>query len=362
MISKKLKTLREDVFRYTLNDVEKKTGIGSSSLSDFENNKREPSISQLTSLANLYNISISHFFENSDSAFNDIVLWREEPKNDTLKAELESNFKKLCRQYKNLEIWTKSPSETNLQKLFFETFPSNENDVRFQAKNIHKQLDLGSYPGESLLRILEEKYFIKIFSLNLEYPVSAACYHSKELGSAVMLNINSSAYRRNYDLAHELFHLLTWNFIHNREKSIMEDYANCFASELLMPEFSILESVKEFSKETGNLTYDDINSISRRFAVSIDAMMWRIAYIYKLKEKIDIKQTIQEIKNYTASYLPECLKDKFPLRYKDLAYEALKLGEISTKQCANYLEITVSELMKLDLRGDDDYKINIGTV
>ena len=49
----------------TLAQVEERTGIGKSSLSEFENGKREPSLSQLQSLAAAYRRSVAFFLAHS---------------------------------------------------------------------------------------------------------------------------------------------------------------------------------------------------------------------------------------------------------------------------------------------------------
>ena len=59
-IGARLKIAREAV-GYTLDRVENESGIGASSISDFENEKREPKFSQLSKLAEIYKRSIDFF-------------------------------------------------------------------------------------------------------------------------------------------------------------------------------------------------------------------------------------------------------------------------------------------------------------
>jgi len=47
----------------TLQEVSERTGIAVSSLSEFENGKREPSLSQLQKLASVYEKPLPFFFE-----------------------------------------------------------------------------------------------------------------------------------------------------------------------------------------------------------------------------------------------------------------------------------------------------------
>ena len=51
--------------------------VGVSSLSDFENGKRAPSLDQLSALAAAYDQPLTFFFE--DSPTKEVVLWRQRP-------------------------------------------------------------------------------------------------------------------------------------------------------------------------------------------------------------------------------------------------------------------------------------------
>ncbi|HEY0462625.1 MAG TPA: ImmA/IrrE family metallo-endopeptidase [Polyangiaceae bacterium] len=61
--------------------------------------------------------------------------------------------------------------------------------------------------------MLEEQCGVKVFHLDFEPRGTAASSHSAGFGNAVLLNKKNPKWRRNFDLAHELFHLLTWNFV-----------------------------------------------------------------------------------------------------------------------------------------------------
>ena len=60
-IGKRLKKARKDI-GYTLKKVASESDIGESSLSDFENSKREPKFYQLSKLAEIYRKPVEFFF------------------------------------------------------------------------------------------------------------------------------------------------------------------------------------------------------------------------------------------------------------------------------------------------------------
>ena len=79
-IGRRLKTAREGI-GYTLEKAEKESGIGTSSLSEFENEKREPRFSQLSKLAEIYRKSIE-FFLTDQPITTEVMLWRAKPDNE----------------------------------------------------------------------------------------------------------------------------------------------------------------------------------------------------------------------------------------------------------------------------------------
>ena len=98
----------------------------------------------------------------------------------------------------------------------------------------------------------------------------------------------------NYDIAHELYHLLTWEVVdpgtEPGPESLDEKYANLFASVLLLPGESVTD---EFQRRvhSGGLSFADIVAMAREFGVSVDALLWRLGYL-KLVEKASVQQVL----------------------------------------------------------------------
>lgn len=103
-IGARLRFARETI-GYTLEKAEKESGIGASSLSEFENEKREPKFSQLSRLAEVYKRAIDFFLTDKPLA-DPVMLWRGGPNNQEEMKEMESEFRRLCQQYHKLELCT----------------------------------------------------------------------------------------------------------------------------------------------------------------------------------------------------------------------------------------------------------------
>lgn len=192
----------------SLDSVEEETGIEASAISEFENGKREPRFSQLKTLADAYQRPISFFLEEGEPAPK-VVLWRKlaSPKAE----EIQMRFLSLVEQYHNLETWCDDHEPFELPSASGMVGSFSWDDAEELANKVRHVLGLGERPGQTLLRVLEEVCKIKVFHLHFEPTGSAACTLNSKYGAAILLNRSHVRWRRNFDLAHELFHLLTWN-------------------------------------------------------------------------------------------------------------------------------------------------------
>ena len=340
-VGERLKYARKRL-NITETQVSERTGIGVSSLSEFENGKREPKLSHLHRLAQLYNRQLSFFLEEGPVP-QEMVLWRKQPEENAEKVE--RGFLKLCEQYRNLEMWCGETIEPRLPSPMVSAANLGYNDAESLARDVRKQLGLGDRPGIDLLRALEEECGVKVFHLAFEPKGVAASTKSPSFGFAVLLNSKHVRWRRNFDLAHELFHLLTWDVFHSEESESSgpnereEKLADVFAANLLMP----AEALRAAVNRRGPLTYEALFGIAREFDVSVEALAYRIGDLYGMeREKRDqIINTTREM----AHLLEDRRKDntnapELPERYRALAIRALQRGEIALGRFAEYMDIS----------------------
>ncbi|MGX1723831.1 Fic family protein, partial [Bacillus haynesii] len=99
--------------------------------------------------------------------------------------------------------------------------------------------------------------------------------------AAVLININRPFRRQRFTCAHELCHHLK---DYDREeiicpkgsKSSIEQYANSFASNILMPRKYFIEEANKISNEEGYLDPKDAFKLCIIFGTSYQAVMWRL--------------------------------------------------------------------------------------
>jgi len=348
---------------YTQKRVEEQTGIGNTSLSDYENNKREPRFSELSLLAELYKRSID-FFLTDTLPTEPIMLWRDGPNSIEELKETEAEFRRLCQQYHKLELCT-----AEARKAVFPQ-PDVASPEQFSwpqaesfARKIHNYLCLGDIPSTSLKKILEERYYVKIF--HLEFTGSAVSTVSDEFGPAILLNNKNASWRRNYDLAHELFHLLTWDMfrVESKEPSENEEQlADSFASKLLMPEESLQQRIAAMIDKHEGVRLEQLDDLAREFGVSLDAMIYRISTLFKIKKK-DTEQYLAAAKQLSKLHKPR-ESDKpetLPERYCSLAIRALRDGRLSLIKFAKYMLMSYKQAQEYLTEDEDftDEKISI---
>ena len=344
-IGAKLKFAREAI-GYKQEKVFELTGIGKSSLSEYENNKREPKFSELSKLAELYKRSIE-FFLTDKVVLENIMLWRRNPNAEDKKVT-EATFRQLCQQYRRLEIIMNEIKDAELPYINGRTESFGFPQADQLAETVRNTFQLGDIPSASLKQTLEEKYCVKIF--HLSFTGGAISTISEEFGPATLLNKDSKLWVRNFDLAHELFHLLTWRiFNHNdiehvEPSNFEEQLANAFASKLLLPTDPVKKRIENAITNDRRIRTETLDEIAREFGVSLEALMWRLVSLYD-KNPADIEKWIEQTKN-----TPSCrvkrdsdLPDELPERYCSLAIRALREGRLSLIKFAKYIRISYKQ-------------------
>lgn len=356
-ISNRLKLARENC-GLKLSDVQAQTGIDDSCLSSYENGNSEPKFAQLAKLAELYRLPLSFFFEETPLE-SQVVLWRNQPENN---AEIQAEFLQLCRQYRQLEQWAEESSTNQLPDLdnFGNYFGYSEAEEL--ANSARKLMGLGDQPGQQLFGVLEEVYGVKIFHLNLGALGTAACAKSPILGDAILLNSECCRWRRNHDLAHELFHLLTWNrFDHSsgvcHPDSNEDKLATCFAGNLLLPLQTVKQAIQKHRAQTDSIPLSKLDSVARQFDVSLESLLWRMHFLYNWEEE-QTKGYINEAKEYITHTKREDTPrpPKYPERYRALAIRVFRNGDISLGRFAKLMKIGRREA-ETYLNRDVDHEI-----
>jgi len=347
-LGERLKYARERA-GLTLEQVHKRVGVGVSSLSEFENGKREPRMSQLQALAATYRRSLA-FLMGEEPMPQEVVLWRKQPKSPAAE-EIEARFLQLCGHYHNLETWCRDSKPCRLPETSADADSFGYPAAEAHAHEVRRLLQLGDHPADCLLRVLEEVCGVKVFHMAFEPTGVAACAVSTTFGGAILLNSGNVRWRRNFDLAHELFHILTWKTFPkagNRVEAgeMEEKYATCFARNLLMPTEVLRDSVGRAVRDH-KMRLASFFDLAREYDVSVEALIWHITIEYRLDERT--AKRLQEQCEAAKAFFEERRSDtpcERPERFRALALKTLRMGEISIGRFAEYMGISRAEALR----------------
>jgi Zn-dependent peptidase ImmA (M78 family)/DNA-binding XRE family transcriptional regulator len=347
----------------TLSEAANRLGFNNyQTLSAIEKGSRNITAHELSAMASLYGRSLDYFFE-SDISAEPLPLWRKV--GATPIKSFERRFLIFLENYSKLEIlfglkrrWKAIQKSYAKADYAAEGFKLTEQ----LAVEISNMLGFGARPASNLLNVLENDLRIKILHLPLENGVSGASLVDERLGAGILINASEVPWRRNFDLAHELFHVITWEVFSHREvgdgttKTRPEQFANSFASSLLLPKMAILDTLEEIRGD-GQSRVSDIIQIAKEFEVSTEAILWRLVNLRIIKrskaEDILSNPEIREIdKSLRQGLYSKTKPEMFPSRYVYLAYKALSEGRISRGVFSGYLMI--------DRSGIDEYLKNQG--
>ncbi len=348
---------------FSITEAAQKLGFKNyQTLSAIEKGARNINAHELIMMARLYGRSLDYFLE-SDVAPDPVPLWRKARKTDV--NQIQRQFLSFLENYSNLEhLLGLKRRWKDVQKNYDrDDFSVNgfEQADKLGAE-IHNFLDLGSRPSFNLLNVLENKLRFKILHLSLRGGASGASVVDNTIGVGILINVNDAPWRRNFDLAHELFHIITWNVFSPEEigngttKTRPEQYADIFASSLLLPEAHLLDTLKETATDN-EIRVIDIIELAKNFGVSSEAILWRLVNLGRLKKsqvhKILDDSDFRDVDRIRRrSLYSEGKPSKFPSRFISLACRCLLEGKISRGSFAEYLEIDRAEI--------DEYLVEAG--
>jgi len=374
VIASLLKKERESL-KYTLKDVSQSMGFSNyQTLSSIESGEREIKAWELSKLAEIYGRKIDYFIHGQSGYSQPRVLWREPIKTEGT-IEAQRRFLLFCENYKRLleltneaDIKSASPLPLSNKKEFKK---GGFHYVDEFAEECQHVLNLGRRPAHSLPNVLEQLHNILVLYMDLGIAGSGAST-SGDFGKAILINSLDAPWRRNYDLAHELFHLITWDIFSEEEiylkskndKSEVEKWADAFASAVLLPAEEVR---REFFKrlENNKIAYINLIEIAMEFRVSIEALLWRLVNLNLLRRR-DVEKCIRdsEIKDIDKKMRIIDWADEKPYlstRYIALAIKVLQMGRISKAKFAEYINKPFSEvssfLKKYGYDENEDYSI-----
>ncbi|TXL71234.1 ImmA/IrrE family metallo-endopeptidase [Vineibacter terrae] len=224
-------------------------------------------------------------------------------------------------------------------------------DAMAAGERFAAEFDLGDVPALRLADVMERELGILVLMVDAFQGISGAACRLPEL-DVVLINRHEVAGRRHFDLAHELFHILTWDVMppeHAEEAretggNRVEQLANSFASAVLMPA-PVLERFGGWP-EGDKALIARLKSVAADLHVTASALKWRLVALDRLKpaRARAIPDSALRMARAPAGSVPPPL---FSRSFMEVLALAIDEGRVSARRAAGLLDMTLDDLADL---------------
>ena len=331
-----------DQRRLTQDALARKLGFNDrQTLSDIEAGKRRIAPGEFAAIAKALGIGVEELVDPFRLVGEGRFNFRVDDVADPIVDEFAEQAGRWIATYRELGRQSGIAPSCFGQKLEL-TKESSFEDAAASAEALRTRWKLGDVPAESLEAAMERELGTLVLYIDAPVGVSGAASQLPGL-QTIMVNRREPASRRAFDLAHELFHVLTWDAmpperIEGREPSKtkgnrVEQLANNFAASLLMPE-PVVRTAWKRRGETHLRVWTITTAHSLR--VSPKAMQWRLVNL-DLNSKSQMVDVDGESAEPGASP-PPLFSEAFVTRVRD----AVEAGHLSLRRAASLLGLSLS--------------------
>lgn len=317
-------------------------------ISKYEKAKMMPSSTILIAMSEALNVDLDYFFRPFTFDLDQFkVSFRK--KSDTtigdqkaLKVQIQDEVERYIEIENILDI--KHDVLLSEALVPSKTLESNHDMVKM-AQKVREEWKLGNAPIANTLELLE-CYGIKVLLTGAPDNFDGVSGVVNDNNLVIVLNSRTSYIeRRRLTAMHELCHLLYDNYFSEALTAHQkENLCNAFANEMLLP-CEILLSRFERKK---HITYSELESLSCNYGISIDAIVYKLKDLGIVGEKRYRGFCIQKRQNPTFNefVVRPRYNEEPTTRFKDMVYDALAQGLISTSKAAMLLGVSIANVRK----------------
>lgn len=272
---------------HSRNELAKLVDVSEQSIWQYENNYNGPRLEVVNKFKDLFNVKTKYFYEEQSykTEFDPSVLaYRSKEINSVVKTRYEATHLEFIEGFINLlEGYIAYPENrlVNIRDycIKFIVGASNQLErteiIQHVAEYARKELQLGNDNHKLLFALEKNGVFVCEKSLGENIDAYSA-WSKKDKPILILGTAKKSSVRRNFDLAHELGHLL----LHYRmdmtemtksEYKAIEAEADDFAAFFLMPKQEFIEDIQQIQRLSNPDAYIDLKE---KWLVSIAAMAY----------------------------------------------------------------------------------------
>lgn len=270
---------------YSRNELATLVNVSEQSIWQYENNYNGPKLEVVNKFKELFNVKTKYFYEEKSCKTDfdpSLLAYRSKEINSVVKTRYEATHLEFIEGFINLlEGYIAYPENRLLIirdyciRFIGETSEHMDRTevIRHIAEYARKELGL-SDDNKKLLFVLE-KNGVFVLEKHLNKDIDAYSTWSKNDKPFIILgSAKKSSVRRNFNLAHELGHLLLHykmelSELTKSEYKKVEAEAHDFASYFLMPEKDFTKDIQQIKRLSNPNAYIDLKE---KWSVSITAM------------------------------------------------------------------------------------------
>jgi len=227
------------------------------------------------------------------------------------------------------------------------TKASSFEDVQASADALGREWKLGAIPARKLEQAIERHMNTLILHVDAPDGLSGAASTLPGLRT-IIVNRNEPQSRRMFDLAHELFHILTWDAMEPArveeweplptKGNRVEQLAENFASALLMPSDAICV---RWQKRADADLVEWARTTAHQLWVSPRALGWRLHNLGLVSKAAAVG--LAGVSGLAGAPPPR----PFSFRFVELVRDAVESGHLSVRRAASLLGLSLGRFSEL---------------
>lgn len=230
---------------------------------------------------------------------------------------------------------------------------SRSEDAIEAGERFAVEVQLGDVPAQRLGEAMEETLGILVLMVDADEGISGAACRLPEL-DAVLIARREVVGRRHFDLAHELFHILTWEAMPPKhiEEAVetggdrVEQLANSFASAVLMPA-AVVARFGPWGKMDAETLVAGLNRTATELRVTSSALRWRLVTLGELPAARARALPEASLRNNGGMEQASTPPVLFSKPFAEVLGMALEQGRVSTRRAAELVDTPIDELQAL---------------
>jgi XRE family transcriptional regulator, fatty acid utilization regulator len=259
-------------------------------------------------------------------------------------AAFEDQARRWIATYRELGLQSGTGPRRLGQKL--ELYPwSSFEDAAASAELLREAWRLGDVPADRLEEAIETELGALVLYVDAAEGISGAASQLPGLHT-ILVNRREPRGRRSFDLAHGLFHVLTWDAMPPRrveplevkpaKGNRVEQMAESFAAALLMPAAVVSARWQARGGEELPLW---MSRTAAQLRVSAPALQWRLVNLGLMT-----KAEARAMAPVPRADVPQTLPPLFSRRFIERVSGGVEAGRLSMRRAAGLLDLSLAQL------------------